>query len=706
MSPSERKYGADSPLLAVAADIVLLFLFYTVARVEFLLENRSIFAGAIADGSMWRLLAAGLRFDTPAIFYTNAPWLLLMLLPLHLKERPAYYKAMKWLFVVVNSIMLAISLADSVYFPFTLRRTSAEIFSEFSNEGNLGGIFLVECVRHWYLLILLALMIRGLWKLYVTPRAVERPGNLGRYYALASGSLIIAGMTAVGGMRGGLLNHWYNYLAALALIYMAWRLWRGKPRSARRACAGVCAGGAIALLAAAPVGGLTHRDIRPISLSNAAAYTRRPVETALVLNTPFSVIRSFGKTVFSDPGYYASEAELDAVYTPVHPADSTAVATGRNIVVLIVESFGREYIGEFSRETIGPAYRGYAQFTDSLIRHSATWRFSYSNGRKSIDGMPSVLAGIPMFIKPFILTPQALDKVEGLPAHLRRIGYSTAFFHGARTGSMGFDAFANSIGFERYHGREDFNRDKRFGGDSDFDGYWAIWDEPFLQYMALQLTEMKQPFMAACFTASSHHPFRVPEQYQERFNDPGLPIYKCIRYTDNALRRFFDTARTQPWYRNTIFVITSDHTSQSAYPQFKSGTGTFSAPLIIFDPSGSIPAGRRDAIAQQTDIMPTLLKAAGYGEPFVAYGIDLLDTPAADTWAVNYFNGTYQYMERGLVMQFDGQKATGLYELNDWELKQDLLSRRPADAARMERRLKGIIQSYMQRLTHDRLTVR
>ena len=107
--------------------------------------------------------------------------------------------------------------------------------------------------------------------------------------------------------------------------------------------------------------------------------------------------------------------------------------------------------------------------------------------------MPSVLSSIPMFVEPFFLTPSAMNDVGGLASMLAGEGYQTAFFHGAQRGSMGFQAFATKTGFQHYYGREDFNQDKRFGGDEDFDGTWAIWDEPFMQYYATKMGEMKQP---------------------------------------------------------------------------------------------------------------------------------------------------------------------------------------------------------------------
>ena len=237
---------------------------------------------------------------------------------------------------------------------------------------------------------------------------------------------------------------------------------------------------------------------------------------------------------------------------------------------------------------------------------------------------------------------------------------------------------------------------------------WAIWDEEFLQFYALKMSEMKEPFITSVFTASSHHPFAVPERYKEVYVDePGDDnvLHKCIRYVDNALKLFFDTASQQPWYENTIFVLTADHTNLSSRPEYQTDLGVFGAPIIIFDPTGGIKPERRHAIAQQIDIMPTILSYLGYDNPYVAFGIDLLNTPDEETWAVNHTNGIYQYVKGDYVMQFTEEgEVKAIYNFKtDWFMKQNLKGQIGSLENEMERELKGIIQQYMERMTEDRL---
>ena len=110
----------------------------------------------------------------------------------------------------------------------------------------------------------------------------------------------------------------------------------------------------------------------------------------------------------------------------------------------------------------------------------------------------------------------------------------------------------------------------------------------------------------------------------------------------------------------------------------------------------------QDKIAQQTDILPTVLGMIGYQKPYFGFGIDLFNTPASDTWAVNYLNGIYQYVKNGYVLQFDGQRTKAVYSLSDSLMQHNLLGHYPAQG-QMEQEVKAIIQQYMERMTQNRL---
>ena len=637
---------------SAALNMLVAYLVWMLSRVAFFAENWSTFAPYMS----WSLFKSGLHgalvFDTSALLYVNSLYLVLMLLPLHLKERSGFHKALKWLFVVTNAVAVAMNLMDSVYFQFTGRRSTVSVFSEFANEGNITSIILTEFLNHWYLVLAFIALIFILWRCYTKPRLeVYRFGF--QYYISQFIALLVMIPLAIIGIRGS-----------------------------------VTAG------------------TRPITISNANEYVNRPVEASVVLNTPFSMIRSIGKKPFVTPDYMTTE-QMEATYSPIHhhPVVDGLSHPGKNVIILIVESMGKEYVGSLNPELDGGRYSGYMPFIDSIVAKSLTFKYSYANGRISMDAMPSILSGLPMMVEPFFLTPASLNDVDGISSMLAREGYSTAFFHGGHNISMGFSAYAHSIGYQQYYGLDEYCKSTKYGGMDDWDGKWAIWDEPFLQFTLDNINGLKQPFLSTVFTASSHHPFNVPEQYSDSLKDEGgQPIHKCVRYTDLALRRFFERASKEPWYQNTIFVLVADHTNQASHDVYKTDLGLYSIPIIFFAPDGSIaPAMRDDAIAQQTDITPTLLHLLGYNKPYLAFGDDLLSGDSSQTWAFNYNAGIYQFVKGDLLLQFDGTKATALYRFKtDPLLKQNLVGTLPEQQS-MEAQLKAIIQQYMSRMNENRL---
>ena len=632
--------------LALICNIALSYAVFMLCRVVFLAVNSGLYADTLSENSFMELLRGSLLFDTSAICYLNLPYLLLLLFPLHYKEGRITQILARVFYMIGVVIAVVSNFADAVYVPFTGRRSTWSVFSEFSNEGNIAQVIGIELINHWYLTLGALLLMWLVNRLY---RSVKpfRHDNLKGYYITRVLTLLVVAPLLLFGIRGGIGS-----------------------------------------------------SVRPITISNANQYVNTPDETAVVLNTPFSMIRTIGKSPFKEVHFFSAD-ELEGVYTPVHLQLPDSLEAKKNVVVFILESFGKDYIGAYN-----PGSASLTPFLDSLISVSRTYAYSYGNGRKSIDGMPSVLSSIPMFVEPFFVTTASLNRVSGIAGELGRKGYNTAFFHGAPNGSMGFQAFARTSGFQRYYGMDEYNA---FYGDkakNDFDGTWAIWDEPFFEYYAQTMDSIKEPFATAMFSASSHHPFRIPAEYETIFPEGELPIHKCVSYTDKALRSFFEKAKGSSWFKNTIFVITADHSNQTNNPRYKTSSGFFEVPVIFYSPDGAAPFSPgidSCMIAQQIDIMPTLLDYLGYDDEYVAFGKSLISTPADESFAVNYINDTYQYYKGEYLLLFDGNRATAFYNVRSDELlKNNLVDTLPIQQT-MERELKAIIQQYMHRMLSDGL---
>lgn len=646
-------------IMALAWNMLMVYAAYFLCRLLFYLVNLGMY-GDIGFTHVVGLFGAGEIFDTSAILYTNAIIIILFLFPLHWKESKVYYKVVRWIYIVINSLCIASNMIDCVYFQYTGKRTTASVFSEFSNEGvgNMANIMGKQFIDNWYLVLLAFLLFWALFKLFKSPKQLEVKHKIG-YYLTNVVALGIIIPLSVAGMRGGFTT-----------------------------------------------------ATRPITISNANQYAENPSETGIILNTPFSLIRTFNKKPFVTPEYMSDEEAL-SYFNPVHmPADSVEFQP-QNVVVLIMESFSKQHFGFFNKQLRDGTYKGFTPFLDSLIENEAyTFKYSYANGRKSIEGMPSVLSGIPSFVEPFFLTPASLNDVSGLARELsENKGYRSAFFHGAMNGSMGFEAFAKSSGFQQYFGRTEYNDDPRYHGDDDFDGTWAIWDEEFMQFYCDKMSEMEEPFMTAFFSASSHTPFALPERYKDKFPKGDHRIQECVAYSDNAIRLFFEKAKKQPWFQNTVFVITADHTSGQLDPVYRTSLGYYEVPIIIYAPgTPELHDYDEHKVVEQSDIMPTVLSLLGYDRPYVAFGEDVFSTPADSSFAIHWVpeSESYQMVYNDYVIDFDGKTVTHAFNYRrDPLLQSDILSSMPKDTlSYMENKTKAVIQQYMQRMNTNNLVIR
>jgi hypothetical protein len=623
--------------------LLLAMLLFTLCRIGFYLYNISYFPDMTGNNFL-RILLGGLRFDLTAVLYINSLLVLLTLIPLDFRFTNSYQNILKYLFFILNGIAIAANLADFIYYKFTLRRTTADLFTEFEQGPGAGGLFFRFVIDYWYVTIF----------------------ALGIYWLM----VFLYNRTKVDGPM--IKNRFVYYIGGLLTIPLVAYLFIGGVR-----------------------GGFRH-STRPLTLSNAGEYVKYPRETNVVLNTPFSIFRTIGKTKIQKVKYFENEEELASIFTPVHKPTDTVGFKAENVVVILLESFSKEFFGAFNKER--PNYSGYTPFLDSLIQHSKTFQYSFSNGRKSIDGPPSALASLPTLGVPFVLTPYANNKFNSLASLLGEKGYHTSFFIGHPNGAMGYTAFTQLAGFQHYYGMDEY------GNAADSDGMWGIWDHKFLPFFAEKLSEFPQPFFAALFTVSSHHPFIVPKEFEGKFKGGNKPILKCVEYTDYSLRELFKTISKTPWYKNTLFVFTADHCSSDIiFDESRTNWGYYSVPVIFFKPDNSL-AGHSMEIASQVDIMPSVLGYLHYDKPYFAFGRDIFHDNQQPI-AFNYNDAFNLYLGEYLLI-FNGENTVGLYNfVEDRMLRHDLKHEKPEVVKQMEPKIKAIIQQYNNRLIENRLTV-
>lgn len=193
-------------------------------------------------------------------------------------------------------------------------------------------------------------------------------------------------------------------LLAAVIIWCLWRLYREaslcfRPQTWKKWAVNIVAIAAVTVVAIWGMRGATFfTSTRPIAVSNAHQFATRPAEANVVLNTPFSLIRTIGKRPPMVPAYFTTGPELDSVYTPLHhAAPDSAIQRHKNVVILIVESFATEFIGGLNnnRALDDSTYRGYTPWMDSFIPKTLTFEHTIANTGVSIDAMPAILSSIP-----------------------------------------------------------------------------------------------------------------------------------------------------------------------------------------------------------------------------------------------------------------------------------------------------------------------
>jgi hypothetical protein len=639
------KFLPEPVFMSLVYRIGGMYVLFSLCRLLFLLFNLRYFSiSGPAHFLQW--LWGGLVFDTVAILYVNILYIILATLPVPFRYKKWYEAILSVVFVIANSIALAANITDVFYYPFTLTRTTASVFRQFSNESNMVSLFSRFLVDYWYGTLIFIILVVGLIYFTRKTRPVKPPSSFGVFY----------------------------YVYALVLLLLTYTLFIGGVR-----------------------GGYKH-STRPITLSNAGQYVREPAEVSIVLNTPFCILKTLGIKTFSKVEYFSQE-KADSLFPVMHYPLQNGEMIKKNVVIIVLESFGKEFIGFFNNEP-GKQYKSYTPFIDSLCEKSLTFQYSYANGRKSIDFMPSVLVSIPSVIEPYVLTECFNNNTQSLPFLLDKEGYHSSFFHGAPNGSMGYLAFSNLIGIQQYFGMNEY------GNKNDFDGYWAIWDEEFFQYFATSLSGFSQPFISTIFSATSHHPFILPERYSGKFPEGPHPINRCIGYTDMAVRRFFESAARQPWFNNTIFVITADHCqSQPQRDVYLSSTGSFEVPVIFYTPDGSL-VGKDTRLVQQIDIMPVVLGHLKYNKPYFAFGNDVLHEKG-NNCVVNYINGTYQVFYGDHVIIADDKETKGIYNFKTDRLLHNNLAGKDGNVDdTLKLKMKAFIQQYNNRMLENRISNR
>ena len=640
----------------------MLLALFAISRLFFYVYNIGLFSD-IGIIELFQIFIAGIRFDLSVILYFNLIFILFHTIPTgKIFENKKIQLFLKIYFIAVNGLLIFVNLADSIYFHFIQKRSTADIFKFIFVSDDVPTLIPGFIADYWFVIVIWIVLIIASWLIYPKLKTQKEHHHFAP-------------------------NNWKQLLVSIVLI--------------------------IIILGLSLIGARGGFQLKPLSIIDASKHTTA-AQVPLVLNSAFTIMTTYGHDNLVEKRYFSNE-RCEEIYPVIHNFNHHQnTKNKKNIIVLLLESFSKEYVGFLNN------YDGFTPFLDSLSKHSMVIENAYANGLRSIDAIPAIVTGIPSLMDdPFITSVYNTNRTNSLAHMLRQIGYYTAFFHGGTNGTMNFDGFASYAGFEDYYGRFEYDN------NGDYDNYWGIYDEPFLQYFAQKINSFKEPFFAFEFTLSSHYPYSIPEKHIGRFPEGKMKIHKVVRYTDYALKQFFITAKEMPWYNNTLFIIVADHPAQSVIPTnnneiedssdeinnhlmsyYKNTSGRYAIPMMLFSPGDSLFKDKYLKTVQQTDLMPTILDYLNYNQTFIAFGSSILND-STNRIAVQYVNGLYQITSGNFSMIFDGNKSISMFNNSeDPKHKRNIIDIETEQASYMETTIKAILQQYSNRMINNNLQIK
>lgn len=619
--------------------LLLLLAMYSFCRILFIAVNKHAFHIGSTRKFLY-LMVGGLRFDISTIVYTNSLFILLSLIPFPVTQYKWYQQILKWLFIITNSLCLLVNCIDIVSFQFIQKRIQFEVV-KFIN-GEEGGKELILHVpqflkMYWWLLLV---YVAGSWLLAKAYNRTIRNQQKTVYsiwhYVLGSVTMALILGFSVLGFRGGFQGENLNIIHASQM---------------------------------------TEVENIPV-----------------LLNAPFCLIKTY-RNKGLEPRQYFADNEISSCFTGVHIPAYNRSFQKQNIMVIVLESLSKKYLGLFNKEAKTP-------FLDSLFGKGLLFSNAYANAKVSTQGIPAILSSIPSWQDDFFVTSNySTNRITSLANLLKPHGYTSVFYHGGRNGSMSFDTYCGLAGFDKYVGKD------QYPSPADFDGNWGIWDEPFLQFTADEIGRLPQPFVAAVLTLSTHTPYNIPEKYRTLFPQKDDPMLHCIQYLDLSLRNFFEQIKKEPWFNNTLFIFSADHTAHGLFEATTSPIDFYAIPIVFYKPDNSLK-GVSSKTANQIDILPTALHLLNFPGKYFALGNNLLDNSCPD-FSINFKAGIYQYFDSLHCYQFNGRRPVGLfYFQTDRECHINRLSDTlQPEIKRIDSNLKKKIQSFTSSMINNRMYI-
>nr|WP_232735262.1 LTA synthase family protein [Flavobacterium sp. 5] len=305
----------------------------------------------------------------------------------------------------------------------------------------------------------------------------------------------------------------------------------------------------------------------------------------------------------------------------------TVIDRPYNVVIILEESLGSEFVGSLGGLPLTPEF-------DKLTKEGTLFTDLYSTGTRSVRGIEAVVTGfLPSPSESVVKLNNSQSNFYTIAALLKEKGYDTSFIYGGMANFDNMGSFFSGNGFDKIIDEDDFDSDR-----SVFHGTWGWSDEDVMAKANNYFKSLgKKPFVSLMFSSSNHEPFEFPDGKITLYDKKKNTVNNAIKYADYSIGKFFELAKKEAYYKNTIFLVIADHNTRT-YGKHLVPIHKFHIPALIIGP-GVSKGVRYDKLCSQIDIQPTLLSKIGMDVKTPMAGRNLFNFPdAIEGRAIMQFN--------------------------------------------------------------------
>lgn len=395
-------------------------------------------------------------------------------------------------------------------------------------------------------------------------------------------------------------------------------------------------------------GSLTSK--RPINGSN-AIFCSDQMTNSLGLNSLYTVafaayamkhegdVKKYGKMdeleAYSRVKKYMDVTEFIPSEVPfLHLQKPDSTQPNYNVVIFLQESLGAEYVGCLNGLPLTPEL-------DKLSKEGLLFTNLYCTGTRSVRGIEQVTAG-------FLPNPsESIVKLSGsqqgfftLADAFGRQNYDTSFIYGGMANFDNMASFFNGNGFKNIIDETDFDKD---GKKYALKGTWGYSDEDLVVKANEYFKSLgNKPFFSLMFSTSNHEPFEFPDGRIQLYEQPKNSVHNAMKYADFSIGKFFELAKKEAYFKNTIFVVIADHNTRT-YGKNLVPVNKFHIPALIIAPNVE-KGSTYDNLASQMDIPSTVLALSGITTKTPMVGRNLLKLPKGTKGrTIMLFHETYAF---------------------------------------------------------------